>query len=157
MAIKGLEGFNKENPPFELDDFLKIIPKFKTFLENPEYLAMFEFYKETADGITSSEYYGKAWKLAMSYTIAHYLTLFATEVSDYDNGTASDLASSASPQGIITGYSVGGLSQSMDFDMINVDDKDAKFWNRTEYGSKLMALRATIFTPLMFIGTPGIF
>lgn len=153
MAIIGIQT-NRKNPEFTAEDFSFWIPQFSKFVETKEGKKMFDkIYKVVNQKIFYS-IFGADWELAMSYAIAHYITIIS-ENMQAPQGSTLETISGGSTQGILSFMSVGDFSKSYDINKTVVQDKEALFWNRTGYGASLMALLQTKGVASILVVTPN--
>ena len=78
MAIIGIE-LNRENPDFTADDFTFWMPQYKLFIKTDEGQKYFNKLYTLVNNKIFKSIYGSDWELAMSYAIAHYLTLISNQ------------------------------------------------------------------------------
>lgn len=152
MPIIGIE-LDRENPDFKITDFTLWMPQFKNYMATEEGTAYFNKLYTVANNKIFSSIYGSDWELAMSYCIAHYLTLIAQQVQAPAGSTLAQIAGGGVHKGILQGANIGGFSKSIDFSKTMVSSDDAMFWNQTSYGSSLMALYKTKSVPSIFVVT----
>lgn len=152
MAIIGIQ-IDKKNPEYTLTDFILWMPQFKNFMQTDDGKAYFTKLSKLADDKIFYSIYGSDWELAMSYCIAHYLTLIAQQVQAPSGSDLSNIAGGGVTRGVLSSMSVGAFSKSYDIDKTLLDSDEAKFWNQTSYGSSLMALYKTKAVPSIFVVT----
>lgn len=150
MPIMGLE-LNRENPVFKITDFTLWMPQFKEYMKTDDGVQYFNKLHTVANNKIFYSIYGSDWELAMSYCIAHYLTIIAQQVQSPSGSMLSQIAGGGVHKGILSGASIGGFNKQLDFDKTMINSDDAKFWNQTSYGSNLMALYKTKAVPSIFV------
>ena len=99
--------------------------------------------------------YGSDWELAMSYAIAHYLTLISNQEQSPSGDTLQGIAGGGSIKGVLSSASVGGFSKTYDIDKTILSEDEALFWNQTSYGAALMALLKTKAVSSIMVVTSG--
>lgn len=155
MAIIGID-LDKTNPTYTIDDFVMWIPKMKGFMQTEEGIKYFNKLYPMANNKVFASVFGTDWEYAMSLVIAHYLTLIGKDMSRPVGSTLADVANNSSPQGVLTGMSVGGFSKSYDFGSIVKSGTDeAMFWNQTPYGISFYSLMKSKYLPSIFVVTNG--
>lgn len=152
MAIIGINT-NKINPLFRISDFLLWMPQYKNFLNTFDGLKYFNSLVEIADNKIFYSIFGTDWKLAVSYCIAHYLTLIANQLSAPSGSSLETIAGGGNFKGVLSSASIGDFSKSYDIDKTMLSSDEALFWNQTSYGASLMALYKTKAVPSMFVVT----
>lgn len=151
LAIIGIQ-LDRNNPEFTAKDFAFWMPQYKEFVETEDGKFYFDkLYKLLNDKIFAS-IYGSDWELAMSYGIAHYLTLISNQMQAPSGDSLEGIAG-GSTRGVLSSMSIGGFSKSYDLRMTMLDEKDAMFWNQTSYGAALMALLKTKAVPSILVVT----
>ena len=141
MAIFGI-AIDRKNPAFTIDEFVLWMPQYDKFMKTEKGKQYFNMiYKIVNDKIFES-IYGIDWPLAMSYAIAHYLTLIANQLG----GTT---------QGVLASASVGNFSKTYELGATLVEEDESKWWNQTSYGQALMALLKTKAIPSIMVVTSG--
>lgn len=152
MAIVGLE-LDRHNPEFTSNDFVFWMPQFKAFIETTEGQTAFDKIYQIANNRVFHSIFGIDWELAMSYVIAHYLTLIAQQNQAPAGPTLAQIAGGGATRGVLANASVGEFSKSYDLSKTMVDSQDAMFWNQTSYGTAFMALLKTKAVPSIFVIT----
>lgn len=152
MAIVGIQT-SKKNPEFTMDDFLVWMPQFADYLATDEGAALYEKIYTLANNKIFYSVFGVDWELAMSYCIAHYITLIAYSSQIESGEDLSDIAGGGVLRGILTSASVGGFSKSYNVSLTVSSDEEALFWNQTTYGAALWALMKTKSLATMFVVT----
>lgn len=152
MAIIGTQ-INRDNPDFDICDFTFWMPQFTKFMATTEGSKYFDKLYEIANGKIFKSIYGTDWELAMSYCIAHYLTLIAQQEEAPAGNTLAGIAGGGTTKGVLSSMSVGSFSKQYDIDKTMVSEEEAKFWNQTSYGQSLMALLKTKAIPSIFVVT----
>ena len=151
MAIIGIQ-INKENPPFSKEDFMFWMPQFTNFLGTSQGEVAFNNLYEIANAKIFKSIYGSDWKLAMSYCIAHYLTLIANQMKVPCGNTLQGITGGAT-SGVLSSATIGEFSKTYDLSKTMVDENEALFWNKTPYGADLMALLKTKAVPSILVVT----
>lgn len=144
---------NNNNPPFEIETFKILIPRFKKVLENEDVLALYEYFEKIAYTKILYSVFGTDWELAMSLYIAHELSLNAID-SMMPSDNLQMIANSTGAKGILNNYSVGGVYKSYGYDRTMTNKPNAIYFNSTEYGQRLMNLLATKGIPCIAVVTP---
>lgn len=134
---------DRNNPTFTSSDFLLWMPRFTKFLETEQGQLMFNKIYTIVNNKIYKSIFGSDWELAMSYAIAHYMTLIANNMQAPSGSSLETIAGGGVITGILSSASVGGFSKSYDFDKTIMSDDSSKFWNQTSYGAALMALLET--------------
>lgn len=152
MAVIGIQ-INKKNPEFTKSDFTFWMPQFENFMNTTEGDKYFnKLYSLLNDKIFYSVF-GSDWELAISYGIAHYLTLISQQEQAPSGSTLSSIAGGGVTKGVLSTMTVGSFSKTYDINKTMVDEDEAKFWNQTSYGTALMALLKTKALPSIFVVT----
>ena len=134
---------NKENPEFTIKDFCFWMPQFKNYMETDDGQTAFNNIYEVANKKIYESIYGVDWKLAMSYCIAHYLTLIAQQEQAPSGDTLASIAGGGVTRGVLSSAGVGSFNKTYDLNKTMSDAEEAMFWNQTSYGTSLMALLKT--------------
>lgn len=154
MAIIGIT-LDRKNPSFTVDDFVFWMPQYKAFMETEEGQKYFNKLYTLANNKIFKSIYGTDWELAMSYALAHYLTLIANQEQAPSGDSLQGIAGGGSIRGVLSSASVGGFSKSYDIDKTVLSEDEALFWNQTSYGAALMALLKTKAVPSIMVVTSG--
>lgn len=154
MAIIGI-NLDRNNPEFTIDDFTFWMPQYKYFCNTEDGQKYFKKLYTLVNGKIFKSIYGSDWELAMSYAIAHYLTLIANAEQAPSGSTLQGIAGGGSIKGVLSSASVGGFSKSYDIDKTVLSEDEALFWNQTSYGAALMALLKTKSIPSIMVVTSG--
>lgn len=151
MAIIGIQ-LDRKNPLFTSSDFVIWMPQYKQYIDTDEGKATYESVFEITNNKIFASIFGADWKLAMSYAIAHYITLIAKQSQAPSGSTLAEIAG-GSTTGVLTSMSVGGFSKAYDIDKTMSTDSEAMFWNQTSYGSALYSLLKTKALPTIMVVT----
>lgn len=151
MAIIGVQ-LNTTNPTFTVDDFTFWMPQYAKFMTTEEGQRHFNKIYALVNNKIYKSVFGADWELAMSYAIAHYLTLIANQLQAPAGDTLQGIAG-GSTKGVLTSMSVGSFSKTYDIDKTMVSEQEAMFWNQTSFGAALMALLKTKALPSIFVVT----
>ena len=154
MALIGIT-INRTNPEFKIDDFIFWMPQYAKFMQTEEGQKYFEKLCNVANNKVFKSIFGTDWELAMSYCIAHYLTIIANRMGAPAGDTLEGIAGGGATQGVLSSASVGGFSKTYDIDKTISQDDEAKFWNQTSYGQAYWALLKTKAVPTMLVVTNG--
>lgn len=154
MAIIGIYT-NRTNPSFTSSDFIFWMPQYKNFIETQEGQTYFNKIYTIVNQKIFKSIFGTDWELAMSYAIAHYLTLIANQMGAPSGSTLSSIAGGGNIKGVLSSASVGGFSKSYDIDKTLLSTDESKFWNQTSYGAALMALLQTKSVASIMVVTSG--
>lgn len=142
MAIIGIQ-LDRTNPEFTIEDFTIWMPQYSKFMQTTEGQRYFAKLHTLANNKIFKSIYGSDWELAMSYCIAHYLTLISNQLQAPSGNSLQTIAGGGSIKGVISSANVGGFSKTYDIDKTVVSEEEALFWNQTSYGAALMALLKT--------------
>lgn len=152
MAIIGIQ-LDRKNPEFTSCDFTFWMPQYAKFINTSEGKKYFDkVYALVNDKIFKS-IYGSDWELAMSYGIAHYLTLISSQMQAPSGSTLEGIAGGGTTKGVLSSMSVGSFSKTYDIDKTMLSENEAMFWNQTSYGAALMALLKTKAVPSIMVVT----
>ena len=151
MAIIGIQ-LDRDNPEFTACDFTFWMPQYAKFIATSEGARYFDkIYKLVNQKIFAS-IFGSDWELAMSYGIAHYLTLIANQLQAPAGDSLEAIAGGAT-HGVLSSMSVGEFSKTYDINKTMLSEDEAMFWNQTSYGAALMALLKTKAVPSILVVT----
>ena len=151
MAIIGIQ-LNRENPEFTSDDFIFWMPQYSKFIATSEGQRYFNKIYTLVNNKIFYSIFGSDWELAMSYAIAHYLTLIANQIQAPSGDTLQGIAGGAT-HGVLSSMSVGSFSKTYDLDKSMLTEDEAMFWNQTSFGAALMALLKTKAVPSILVVT----
>lgn len=151
MAIIGIQT-NRENPEFTSADFVFWMPQYAKFIATDEGRNYFNKIYTLVNNKIYKSIFGADWELAMSYAIAHYLTIISNQMQAPAGDTLQGIAGGAT-HGVLSSMTVGSFSKSYDLKMTMVDENEAMFWNQTQYGAALMALLKTKAVPSIMVVT----
>lgn len=151
MAIIGVQ-LNTTNPTFTVEDFTFWMPQYAKFMATAEGQRHFDKIYALVNNKIYKSVFGADWELAMSYAIAHYLTLIANQLQAPAGDTLQGIAG-GSTKGVLTSMSVGGFSKTYDIDKTMLSENESLFWNQTSFGAALMALLKTKALPSIFVVT----
>lgn len=151
MSIIGIQ-LDRKNPDFTSEDFVFWMPQYSKFIATDEGQRYFNKLHTLVNNKIFKSIFGSDWELAMSYGIAHYLTLIANQLQAPSGDTLQGIAGGMT-KGVVTSASVGGFSKSFDLSKTMVDDDEALFWNQTSYGASLLALLKTKAVPSIMVVT----
>lgn len=152
MAIIGTQ-IDTDNPEFTVCDFTFWMPQFTKFIDTTEGQKYFDKLYTLANNKIFKSIYGSDWELAMSYCIAHYLTLIAQQEGAPAGNTLQGIAGGGVTKGVLSSMTVGSFNKQYDLEKTMVDEQESKFWNQTSYGQSLMALLKTKAIPTIFVVT----
>lgn len=152
MAIIGIT-LDRQNPEFTSDDFALWMPQYAKFVKTEEGQKYFNKIYSVVNAKIFSSIFGADWELAMSYAIAHYLTLIADQMQAPSGDSLQTIAGGGTIKGVISSASVGAFSKSFDLSKTMLDSDEALFWNQTSYGAALMALLKTKAIPSILVVT----
>lgn len=151
MAIIGVQ-LNITNPTFTVEDFTFWMPQYAKFMATAEGQRHFDKIYALVNNKIYKSVFGADWELAMSYAIAHYLTLIANQLQAPAGDTLQGIAG-GSTKGVLTNMTVGGFSKTYDIDKTMLSENESLFWNQTSFGAALMALLKTKALPSIFVVT----
>lgn len=154
MSVIGIQ-LDTQNPEFTKCDFSLWMPQFKQFLATQEGEKYFDKLYKLANNKIFYSIFGSDWELAMSYCIAHYLTLIAQQQQAPVGNTLQEIAGGGTTKGVLSSMTVGSFSKSYDLGKTMLEEDEAMFWNQTSYGTSLMALLKTKAVPSIFVVTSG--
>lgn len=152
MAIVGI-GIDRNNPEFTSSDFTFWMPQFKNYIATTDGQAAFDKLYPIVNNRVFYSIFGSDWELAMSYALAHYLTLIAQQAQAPAGATLEQIAGGGATKGVLQSASIGAFSKSYDLSKTMLDTPDAMFWNQTSYGTSFMALLKTKAIPSIFVVT----
>ena len=144
---------DKHNPEFTSADFTFWMPQFKEYIQTEDGQVAFNNLYTLANDKIFESIFGCDWKLAMSYCIAHYLTLIAQQMQAPSGSTLDSIAGGGVTRGVLQSARIGGFDKSYDLGKTMLSTEEAMFWNQTSYGSALMALLKTKAIPSIFVIT----
>ena len=151
MAIIGVQ-LNTTNPTFTVEDFTFWMPQYAKFMATAEGQRHFNKIYALVNNKMYKSVFGADWELAMSYAIAHYLTLIANQLQAPAGDTLQGIAGGAT-KGVLTNMTVGSFSKTYDIDKTMLSENESLFWNQTSFGASLMALLKTKALPSIFVVT----
>lgn len=151
MAIIGVQ-LNTTNPTFTVEDFTFWMPQYAKFMATAEGQRHFNKIYALVNNKIYKSVFGADWELAMSYAIAHYLTLIANQLQAPAGDTLQGIAGGAT-KGVLTNMTVGSFSKTYDIDKTMLSENESLFWNQTSFGASLMALLKTKALPSIFVVT----
>lgn len=154
MAIVGIT-INRKNPIFTKDDFVFWMPQYSKFMATEQGQMYFDKLYKVANNKVFKSIFGTDWELAMSYCIAHYLTIIANRLGAPAGDTLEGIAGGGTTQGVLSSASVGSFSKSYEIDKTISAEDEAKFWNQTSYGQAYWALLKTKAIPSIMVVTNG--
>lgn len=154
MSVIGIQ-LDTKNPEFTKCDFSLWMPQFKQFLATQEGEKYFDKLYKLANNKIFYSIFGSDWELAMSYCIAHYLTLIAQQQEAPVGNTLQEIAGGGTTKGVLSSVTVGSFSKTYDLGKTMLEENEAMFWNQTSYGTSLMALLKTKAVPSIFVVTSG--
>ena len=152
MAIIGIQ-INRENPAFTASDFTFWMPQFSAYIATEAGTSAFNKLYTLCNKKIFYSIFGTDWELAMSYAIAHYLTLIAQQDQAPSGSTLRDIAGGGVTKGVLASATIGSFQKTYDIDKTMVSSDDAMFWNQTSYGTALMTLYKTKAVPSIFVVT----
>lgn len=154
MAIIGI-NLNRCNPEFTSDDFTFWMPQFTKFVATEKGKKYFDKLNSIATKKVFKSIFGTDWELAMSYCIAHYLTLIANQLAAPSGSELEQIAGGGTTRGVLSSASVGSFTKQYDIDKTLSSDDEAKFWNQTSYGQSYWSLLKTRAIPTIMVITNG--
>lgn len=152
MALIGVD-LNRKNPDFSIEDFVIWMPQFSKFMNTDKGKTYFKKLYNVANNKVFYSIFGTDWELAMSYVIAHYLTLIANQLGAPSGDSLEGIAGGGTTQGVLASASVGSFSKAYDLNATLIQEDEAKFWNQTSYGQAYMALYKTKAIPSIAVVT----
>lgn len=155
MALIG-PFFDQENPTdYTVAKFTFWMPQFKAFMATEDGLECFNNIYPIAYARVKYGIMGADWYMAMSWVIAHYITLIGQQAQAEGGPDITQIAGGGVTKGVLTGMSVGGYSKQYDLAKTMSDEQEALFWNQTSYGAQYYALLKSKPIPSMFVVTSG--
>lgn len=151
MALIGIQ-LDRTNPSFSSEDFVFWMPQYAKFIATEEGQKYFNKIYSLVNNKIFKSIFGSDWELAMSYAIAHYLTLIANQIQAPSGDTLQGIAGGAT-HGVLSSMTVGSFNKTYDLDKSMVSENEALFWNQTSYGASLMALLKTKAVPSILVVT----
>lgn len=152
MAIIGIQ-LDRENPSFTKEDFCFWMPQYSKFMNTSDGNKYFNKIYDLVNNKIFKSIFGSDWELAMSYAIAHYLTLISNQVQSPSGSTLSEIAGGGTTKGVLSSMTVGSFNKTYDIDKTMLSENEALFWNQTSYGASLMALLKTKAVPSILVVT----
>ena len=151
MAFIGIQ-LDRTNPAFSSEDFVFWMPQYAKFIATEDGQRYFNKIYSLVNNKIFKSIFGSDWELAMSYGIAHYLTLIANQIEAPSGDTLQGIAGGAT-HGVLSSMTVGSFSKTYELDKSMVSENEALFWNQTSYGAALMALLKTKAVPSILVVT----
>ena len=151
MALIGIQ-LDRTNPAFSSEDFVFWMPQYAKFIATEDGQRYFNKIYSLVNNKIFKSIFGSDWELAMSYAIAHYLTLIANQIQAPSGDTLQGIAGGAT-HGVLSSMTVGSFSKTYDLDKSMVSENEALFWNQTSFGAALMALLKTKAVPSILVVT----
>lgn len=151
MALIGIQ-LDRTNPAFSSEDFVFWMPQYAKFIATEEGQKYFNKIYSLVNNKIFKSIFGSDWELAMSYAIAHYLTLIANQIQAPSGDTLQGIAGGAT-HGVLSSMTVGSFSKTYELDKSMVSENEALFWNQTSFGAALMALLKTKAVPSILVVT----
>lgn len=151
MAIIGIQ-LDRSNPPFTIEDFVFWMPQYSKYMQTEAGQKHFDKLSSLVTKKIFKSIFGSDWELAMSYGIAHYLTLIANQMQAPSGSTLAGIAGGAT-HGVLSSATVGSFNKTYDLDKTMVSENEALFWNQTSFGANLMALLKTKAVPSILVVT----
>lgn len=151
MALIGIQ-LDRTNPSFSSEDFVFWMPQYAKFIETEEGQKYFNKIYSLVNNKIFKSIFGSDWELAMSYAIAHYLTLIANQIQAPSGDTLQGIAGGAT-HGVLSSMTVGSFNKTYDLNKSMVSENEALFWNQTSFGAALMALLKTKAVPSILVVT----
>lgn len=125
----------RENSPYTKENFLAFYPQFTDLL--PE--VVLDSFVELGHACVSEARYGKMWKLAIGLFIAHFCSLYLSNVAEA--GTpAEEVLAKAQAAGVVTSESADGVSYSMDINQLGADLNGWAAFKLTVYGEQFASI-----------------
>ncbi len=152
MAIVGIT-LDRKNPAFTASDFTFWMPQFKEYIATADGQFAFEKIYRLANDRVFYSIFGADWELAISYVIAHYLTLIGLQQQAPSGPTLGQIAGGGVTRGVLSSANIGEFSKSYDLEKTMLTQQDAMFWNQTSYGAAFMALYKTKSVPSILVVT----
>ena len=151
MALIGIQ-LDRTNPSFSSEGFVFWMPQYAKLIATEEGQKYFNKIYSLVNNKIFKSIFGSDWELAMSYAIAHYLTLIANQIQAPSGDTLQGIAGGAT-HGVLSSMTVGSFNKTYDLDKSMVSENEALFWNQTSFGAALMALLKTKAVPSILVVT----
>ncbi|SFE43590.1 Protein of unknown function [Paenibacillus algorifonticola] len=123
------------NPPYTLADFKGIYPQFDGIVPDP----VIQMYIDLANACILQVRWKSAWKIAIGWFVAHFLTLYLQGAAD-PGSDAGQVMAVGQAKGLNTSEAVGDVSVSMDYGSIGQDLDGWAAWKLTIYGQQLATM-----------------
>lgn len=140
------------NPPFSIEDFLKIYPQFGKDSDNKEIVPteVIDMYIQFADTCIQESRWQGGWKLGTALFVAHFCTLWVQSYQDPNHG-ANAVMQAAQTKGLVASKSVADLSISYDFSTALSDLDGWAVWKLTTFGVQLASMAKLIGKGGMYV------
>lgn len=122
-----------KNPEYSKETFATYIPKLKEWVYDSAHDEQFNKFVSICGEKINIGYWQEDWEYAMSLAVAHYICI--TDI-DYVQAIDADPSNGA----VMSGRGIGGINYSYDLSRTMNDNQAYKFWQRTGYGTQLVAL-----------------
>lgn len=152
MAIIGIQ-LDRNNPDFYKSDFTFWMPQFANFMNTTDGTKYFNKIYNIVNQKIFHSIFGTDWELAMSYAIAHYLTLIAQQMEAPAGDTLGGIAGGGVTRGVLSSMTIGEFQKTYNLSSTMLSSDEALFWNQTSYGAALMALLKTKSIPSIMVVT----
>ena len=132
------------------EEFLQVFPMFKN-TEDRELIpdAVMEMFLDLTNMVVSEDRFGRMWKMACGYYLAHMLTLWLTG-NVPEGSDPEDIVAAGSSMGAVTSESADGVSYSLDTSAV----QDLTGWadfKLTRYGVQYASLARLLARGGMYV------
>lgn len=129
------------NPEYTSTDFLADYPQFGKVVDGVPVIpsVIVEAYVKMAHASIQQARYHDAWRIAMGFFIAHWLTLYLQTAAKADDPVGK-IVSSGLAKGVQTAKSAGDLSVSYDFGSVAQDMAGWGTYKLTAFGMQFVTL-----------------
>ena len=131
MAVIGIQ-IDKKNPEFTKCDFTFWMPQYTKFMNTTEGEKYFKKLYSLCNNKIFKSIFGSDWELAMSYGIAHYLTLISSQIQSPQGDTLEGISGGGRMNGVLSSMTVGSFTKTYDLDKTMITEEESAFWNQTK-------------------------
>lgn len=134
------------NPPFSVGDFYKLHPQFEGKVDAD----IVQLYVDFANSCVQEFRFGTAWKIAMGFFIAHFLTIYLMGSATAES-TEGQVLAKAQAKGLVTSKSAGDVSIGYDFSSISQDLDGWAQWKLTHFGIQYASLAKLMGKGMIYV------
>jgi hypothetical protein len=135
VLLKASNLQHGENPPYLLSDFYKMYPQFENKVDDD----IIQLYIDFGTSCISQLKWRSAWKLGMSYFVAHFC-IITMQGRMTPESTEAQVLSAAQAKGLVSSKSAGDVSLSYDFSAMMDDLQGWAQFKLTTYGIQYASL-----------------